>query len=174
MKLVKYDDIEASQYIEYIEEWESNDERVVPSSSARNGRDFEAIQAGWDWEQSDESYAKGFVPATLYFYTDDQGRIIGAIHLRHELNDRLRHNGGHIGYGVRLSERSKGYATEMLESMLLLLRTKGYDKVLITCDDDNASSAKTIENNGGVLEDKPLFEGVLTRRYWINIEASNA
>jgi len=43
--------------------------------------------------------------------------------------------------------------------------------VLVTCDDGNIGSIKTIENNGGVLEDivsgpdldKPK------RRYWIDI-----
>jgi predicted acetyltransferase len=46
----------------------------------------------------------------------------------------------------------------------------GLDRVLMTCDDDNVGSIRTIENNGGVLEDvirgsdlnKPK------RRYWID------
>ena len=45
----------------------------------------------------------------------------------------------------------------------------GLKRVLVTCDDDNVGSIKTIEKNGGVLEsivtgpdgDKPK------RRYWI-------
>lgn len=43
----------------------------------------------------------------------------------------------------------------------------GLQKVLITCADTNIDSAKTIENVGGVLENKVLEEGILTRRYWV-------
>lgn len=46
----------------------------------------------------------------------------------------------------------------------------GLCRVLITCDDDNAGSAKVIKSNGGVLENKVenyLDRGaVVTRRYW--------
>mgnify|MGYP000635837495 CR=1 FL=1 len=31
----------------------------------------------------------------------------------------------------------------------------------------NTGSAKTIESAGGVLENKVLEEGILTRRYWV-------
>ena len=47
------------------------------------------------------------------------------------------------------------------------------DKVLVTCDDNNIGSAKVIENNGGVLENKVTnideYGEVVTRRYWIKI-----
>ena len=55
----------------------------------------------------------------------------------------------------------------MLEMMLKVLRHRGYSKVLITCDEDNIASAKTIEKAKGVLQDKVPFDGVMTRRYWI-------
>jgi predicted acetyltransferase len=43
--------------------------------------------------------------------------------------------------------------------------------VLVTCDDDNVGSIRTIENNGGVLENVvtgPDLE-VPKRRYWIDL-----
>jgi hypothetical protein len=41
------------------------------------------------------------------------------------------------------------------------------ERVLITCDDANVASARTIERNGGVLEDlRDTWLG-RTRRYWI-------
>ena len=47
----------------------------------------------------------GFVPATVFWILDDAlpGRVLGSIHLRHELDDWLLAEGGHIGYGVRPS-----------------------------------------------------------------------
>lgn len=79
--------------------------------------------------------------------------------------------GGHIGYEVRPSERRKGYATEMLRLALKKCVDLGITKVLITCDKSNLGSAKTIQNQGGVLENEFLEEnGELAQRYWINLE----
>jgi predicted acetyltransferase len=43
--------------------------------------------------------------------------------------------------------------------------------VLVTCDDDNVGSIKTIENNRGVLEDVVSGSDLdkPKRRYWIDV-----
>jgi predicted acetyltransferase len=46
---------------------------------------------------------------------------------------------------------------------------RGLDRVLVTCDDGNTASARTIERNGGVLEDVRETWLGLTRRYWIEL-----
>lgn len=50
----------------------------------------------------------------------------------------------------------------------------GLRRILVTCDDDNIGSARVIEKNGGVLQDKIQNEidGVrrITRRYWIDLK----
>ncbi len=57
----------------------------------------------------------GQVPASTFFCLDEtQNRIVGAINIRHELNDSLLLNGRHIGDGIRPSERNKGFATKMI------------------------------------------------------------
>ncbi len=91
----------------------------------------------------------------------------GAIALRHSLNDFLLRAGGHIGYGIRPSARKKGLATWALGAVLPTARSLGLSRVLVTCDDDNIGSARTIENNGGVLENVADTELGRTRRYWI-------
>ena len=109
-----------------------------------------------------------------YFAVDDD-KFIGIIHIRIELTPFLLSYGGHIGYGVNPKYWRQGYGTELLR--IGLIRIKELikdDRVLVTCDDDNIGSAKVIENNGGILENKVLNlddEGVevLTRRYWIKI-----
>ena len=53
------------------------------------------------------------------------------------------------------------------ERIVPIARSIGIKKVLITCNDTNTGSAKTIESAGGVLENKVLEEGILTRRYWV-------
>ena len=108
-----------------------------------------------------------------YFAIDDN-KFIGVIHIRTELTPTLLSIGGHIGYGINPNYWRQGYGTELLR--LGLIKAKELvkeDKVLVTCDDNNIGSAKVIENNGGVLENKVTnideYGEVVTRRYWIKI-----
>jgi predicted acetyltransferase len=98
------------------------------------------------------------------------GEIIGRASVRFELNEYLTERGGHIGYGVAPAHRRKGYATEILRQAIVVVRAEGVDPVLVTCDEDNVASRRTIERNGGVLESiAPPNYGELesVRRYWI-------
>jgi predicted acetyltransferase len=104
-----------------------------------------------------------------YRWIVEGDRVLGAIALRHELNDFLLRAGGHIGYGIRPSARRRGLATWALGRMLGEARVLGLDRVLIICEVDNIASAKTIERHGGVLEDVRDTELGTVRRYWIKI-----
>ena len=168
LELVEYSTITEAAYSDYITEWETSGELIVPSATRRKGRNFASLQAKWE-RDTREAYTEELVPASLFFLINKEQRILGAIHFRHQLNQRLLQNGGHIGYGVRPSERRKGYATIMLELVLREIESRGYDKVMVTCDDENIGSVKTIEKAGGVLQDRLIFEGTLTRRYWISL-----
>ena len=96
--------------------------------------------------------------------------MVGIIDIRHRLNDYLLQFGGNIGYSIRKSERRKGYAKAMLSLGLAECRNLGLEKVLITCDKENISSAKTILACGGVLENE-IAEGCrITQRYWIALQ----
>lgn len=112
------------------------------------------------------------VPSTAYFAVA-AGEIVGTIQIRHCLNDFLLGYGGHIGFGVRPSRRRKGFASEMLRLALLKCRGLGIEKALVTCDKDNAGSARTILKNGGVLENEiPREDGNVLQRYWISTAGS--
>jgi predicted acetyltransferase len=112
--------------------------------------------------------AEGRVHADYWWIVEDR-TYLGAITLRHGLNDFLLRAGGHIGYGLRPSARGRGLAAWALRSILPRAQQLGLDRVLITCDDSNAASARTIEKVGGVLEDVRQTELGLTRRYWITL-----
>jgi predicted acetyltransferase len=109
------------------------------------------------------------VPSTFLF-AFVAARIVGRVSIRHSLNAFLERVGGHIGYVVVPEFRRLGYATSILRLSVRIAREKlGIHRILVTCDDDNIGSIRTIEKNGGILEnivsgpdlDKPK------RRYWI-------
>jgi predicted acetyltransferase len=116
------------------------------------------------------SLAPNHVPESFLFAFKDR-RIVGRVTIRHALNEALARRGGHIGYVVVPEFRRQGYATEMLRQALRIAREQlGLTRVLLTCDDDNLGSIRTIEKNGGVFDqivsgpdlEKPK------RRYWID------
>ena len=119
-----------------------------------------------------DNVPEGRVPATQYiFVREEDNKIVGMLQIRHFLNDYLEKYGGHIGYSVVPSERSKGYASQMLKSALLRCKELGINKVLITCVGNNIGSRKTILANGGVYE-STVYESderVSLEKYWIDL-----
>ena len=106
------------------------------------------------------------VPMDSYFIESD-GRILGELYIRHRLSPRLELVGGHIGYKVRPSCRNRGVATSALRLGLQKLRGMGVERALVTCNANNASSARVIEKCRGVrIPDARTQQGV-ERRYWI-------
>ena len=117
-----------------------------------------------------ENLLPGHVPSTFLFAFAGT-RIAGRVSIRHELNPYLERFGGHIGYVVVPEFRRRGIATEMLRQALVIAReVLGLVRVLVTCDDDNIGSIRTIEKNGGVLEGITGDPEMTTpkRRYWID------
>lgn len=112
----------------------------------------------------------GGVKCSTYFLFVG-GSITGTIQIRHSLNDELLKSGGNIGYGIRPSERGKGYGTKMLALALDKCRETGMDKVLITCDKGNIGSAKTAIKNGGIFKKEYINEktGNVEEQYLITL-----
>jgi len=109
----------------------------------------------------------GRVPAT-FLVGDAGGEIVGRVSIRHALNAFLAREGGHIGFAVRPRQRRRGYATEMLRQGLVIARSLGINRALVTCDERNAGSIGAIERCGGVLESTYAPPGrAPIRRYWI-------
>lgn len=114
---------------------------------------------------------EGHVPCD-YFWITEGDRVVGFLSFRRELNDYLRSFGGHIGYSVVPSRRREGIVREALRLALRRAKVDGYDRVMLTCDDDNVGSIRTIEGAGGVPEDvidAPEPGAPRVRRYWIEL-----
>ncbi len=115
-----------------------------------------------------ERLQQGYVPATILcgFVGDN---IVSRVSIRHQLNDFLFKIGGNIGYGVLPSYRRMGYAKATLTQSLEVSKSIGLERALITCDDNNIASIKTIEGCDGRLENKIEVNGLVKRRYWIDL-----
>lgn len=172
LKLIKLTKEYEKQLGEMIEEWKSDQEinhtNHSPWAIFKNDyHDFDFYLEHLEIKEA----AAGWVPDSVFFLLDeDRDRLLGAVNIRHYLTDSLLKEGGHIGDGIRPSERRKGYATEMISLALTECRKLGIDKVLMTCDKDNIGSARFILKNGGVLENEFVnSDGDVEQRYWISI-----
>lgn len=168
LKLVKLERKYHRHLNEMMAQWYASGETIVPYAIRRlDYRKFD------DYLQNLEitNPTQGLVPDSTFFCLDeDQDLFVGAVNIRHYLNDRLLLDGGHIGDGVIPSQRNKGIATQMIGLALEECRKLGIDRVLMVCDKDNIASAKTIQKNGGVLENEPVVDGIVQQRYWITLK----
>ncbi|MFD1177843.1 GNAT family N-acetyltransferase [Paenibacillus puldeungensis] len=155
-------------YIDMVQEWSSTGERMIPFVLRYDYSDFDKLLTEMNRLRTSKDLAEGKVnSSTFWLFDQNKDRIIGATNIRHTLNASLLESGGHIGYGIRPSERRRGYATTLLKLALKKALDIGIDKALVTCDYDNIGSARTIKNNGGKFESEVKIDGIIIQRYWI-------
>ena len=171
LKLVKGSAALRPLILEMMDEWMATGETIIPYAirKADPRGDFAAYLESLEVSEA-QAAKEGLVPDSTFFCLDEEsGRLVGAVNIRHRLNKALLLNGGHIGDGIRPSARGKGCGTAMIALALEECRALGLDRVLMVCDKTNAASARTIQKNGGVLENEVAVDGVTEQRYWITL-----
>lgn len=162
--------------IEYIEEHKKFNSKISGSGSLDKYADnyvewLNYIELFKHQDTCPTDYCPGY---TYFLIRENDDKIIGMINLRWNLNEWMINYGGNIGYGIRPTERKKGYNKINLYLCLLKAKEFGLNKVLLTVHDNNPGSYKTILSLGGVFENKVLKKGenVPLRRYWIDVNDS--
>ena len=104
------------------------------------------------------------VPSTEFvLYINNEPVGIGRV--RHYLTEELLNHAGHISFAIAPEFRGRHYAEILLKALLEQAKKMNLAKVLLTCNDDNVGSYKTIEKIGGKLERIQSAE----RFYWIDL-----
>lgn len=167
------------EIIEYLDEF-------VKFNSDINGTgSLDKIYEGYTFEQAlerclnmeNKEYAESIGRCqgkTFLLIRENDNRIVGTINIRWNLTEALKRFGGNIGYGVRPTERQKGYNKINLYLGLIESHKIGLNRVMLDCSVTNLGSDRTIKALGGVLERCEIdpSDGELTNVYWIDVEES--
>lgn len=170
--LVKVSKEYQKQIVEMLDEWceynRTHDTNHSPAAIFKDYSSFDEYIATLD--RNDNHPKEGYVPSSTFFALDKERNVmVGAVSIRHYLNESLLNGGGHIGDGIRPSERRKGYATEMIGLALEECKKLGIDRVMMSCSSTNIGSKKSIINNGGIMDGTFVEDDELCERYWIDI-----
>ncbi len=165
-----------NQIIDYVNEF------ALYSSETNGMGSLRKMLEGYTFEQAlemclsmqDEEYAKKLgrcQSKTFLLIRENDDRIIGAINVRWNLPESMKQFGGNIGYGIRPTERRKGYNKINLYLGLIEAQKLGLDRVMLDCDVNNLGSVKTMQALGGKLERTEVdpSDGILTSVYWFDV-----
>lgn len=111
---------------------------------------------------------------TYYLVREEDNYIVGMVNIRHCLNKKLSECGGHIGYGIRPTERQKGYNKINLYLALLRCQEIGLKEVYLDCESNNPGSYKTMEALGGIRIKEYYQENYSNNIYRYIIYVDNA
>ena len=106
------------EYLDFYNEWKDSGETMIPWVITKDPSNFPAMVQELLDAHNGINLPESWVPDSTYWLVTDNNRIVGAVNIRHSLTEHLFNAGGHIGYGIRPSERRKGYATKLLELSL--------------------------------------------------------
>lgn len=160
-------------------------EHAEAGSDIHGTGSLDRILSGWTFEQAlerclrmeerDYALREGRCPGrTFLLIRENDSRVVGTINVRWDLSEAMLRFAGHIGYGIRPSERGKGCSKINLYLGLKEAAGLGLSRVMVGCSASNAPSDRTIRALGGILErcETDPEDGELSNVYWIDVKKS--
>lgn len=150
--------------INYINEHYSNGETSISASNGMPTMEYKSWLNKLKADEEGQNIEWGI--SETYILLNDN-KILGMLNIRYTITKEMAEIYGHIGYGIRPSERRKGLATYMLKEALIKCKEKGLTEVILGCYEDNIASNKTIIKNNGKLYKKSKMKDKQANYYKI-------
>ncbi len=164
---------EIIEYINEFVEYKSNINGMGSLDKILEGYTFEyALERCLNMENKEYAEKMGRCQGkTFLLVRKNDDKIVGTINVRWNLSEAMLQFGGHIGYGIRPTERRKGYNKINLYLGMKEAKKIGLDRVMLDCDVSNIGSDKTLKALGGKLERTEIdpSNGILTNVYWFDV-----
>ncbi len=175
LQLIKPSKQYYKQYKEMMDEWNMEGSRIAPwplHLRYHTEEYFKEMLDRVEEVEKGENLGEYASSSTYWLYEDETNTLLGASNLRHYLTEDGLKLWGHIGYGIRPSERKKGYATELLKMTMKEAKKYNIDHVLLGAYTGNIGSWKVMEKCGGKFENIVIEDeiGLPVKRYWISLK----
>lgn len=158
------------QFLTMMREWEATGEKVEPFTLRMNADDFVSyIDMLQDMKTASTEGVKAVNSSTYWLLSADEQHMLGAVTIRHELNEHFLRIGGHISFGIRPTARGQGLGSMLLAMALQHANELGVERALLTCEREHEVACWIIEKHGGELENEVFFGGKMFRRYWVKV-----
>lgn len=171
MKLVSPSVEYKNSYLKLVQDFTEAGDQLVPFTLNEDCSDFPSLLAKLNGYALGHNIPEGFVAHKSFWLIDPNNEVVGVSNLRLALTDNLKNIGGHIGYGVKPTERRKGHATALLSKTLIEAKNQGIQEVLITVEKSNTASINVIKKNGGIFYSEGPVEDIdgIIQRYIIDL-----
>ena len=167
IKLVKLRSDNYPLLTEMMDEWSKEEKKKQnPYSIFKNDYKNKELYLNELEVKEDHSF---LVEDSTFFLSADDRVFLGAVNIRHRLNEQLFNKGGHIGYGIRPSYRGLGFGKIQLELALKESSRLNLNRVLLCCDENNEFSIRIIVSCGGIRDFDYVENEKVTQRYWIEL-----
>ncbi|SFS40826.1 hypothetical protein [Paenibacillus sp. 453mf] len=93
------------EYLDMVSEWKNSGEKLIPWALRFDSTNFQSMIDELTRLRNDTDLEENKVNRSTFWLANQDRRLLGVVNIRHRLNNNLLHIGGHIGYGVRPSER---------------------------------------------------------------------
>lgn len=163
-------------YLNELEKYKSDTNGCGMLEKIIDGYTFEdALESCLQCQYEDYAKSIGRLQSkTFLLIREKDNKLIGTINIRLNLDEKKHIFRGYIGYGIRPTERRKGYSKINLYLGLIEAKKIGLNKIFIVCEFNNIASNKTLKALGGKLKLSKIDpdDGILTNVYWFDINYS--
>ena len=175
LQLIKPSKKYYKQYKEMMDEWNMEGSRIAPwplNLKYHTEEYFEEMLNRIQEVENGKNLGEYASSTTYWLYDEEKDKLLGESNLRHYLTEEGYKLWGHIGYGIRPSERKKGYATEILKLTLKEAKKYNIKRVLLGAYTGNIGSWKVMEKCGGKFKNIVIEEetGLPVKKYWISLK----
>ena len=144
----------------YINELMSSNSKFNGCDDLEKFEDYrEWVDRVVDWNKG-VNLPDGYAQAITYFVVRvKDNKLIGMVNIRYGVTEEnVKRGVGHIGSGVRPTERSKGYGTEILRICLEECKRYNLPEIHLNVNNENIGAIRTIEKNKGRLNKKIVMD----------------
>ncbi len=143
-----------SKYMEMLTEWKNYDTSLSPDVlelPCANEYEYKTIVlVAEDAENGIHNYKDWYEKCYYYLVLNDQDRLLGAVAIRTNLTQYGKDFLGNISYGIRPSERRKGYGKAVANMVINKCKEMGMNEIIVCHDVEDGASRRILESAGAI------------------------